>query len=109
MNATLEMHLLPFLSNTSSADPRPIPFFSSYPAVPPNKIEKFAVKQGPERTKRYNAEIRKILPEISPGELYQGAMHQLERYNSTNGAVSFDGTHYSYQARPRCPEQREPR
>ncbi|GJN93792.1 hypothetical protein Rhopal_006850-T1 [Rhodotorula paludigena] len=101
VNATLEMHLLPFLSNTSSANPRPIPFFSSYPAVPPNKIEKFAVKQGPERTKRYNAEIRKVLSEISPGELYQGAMHQLEWYNSTDGAVSFDGTHYSYQREPR--------
>lgn len=58
-------------------------------------------KQGPGPTKKYNAAIRDALEELSPGEAYEGAWRQLEWYNVTDGAVSYDGTHYSYQVRRR--------
>ncbi|GJN93791.1 hypothetical protein Rhopal_006849-T1 [Rhodotorula paludigena] len=94
---TLDVHILPFLHNTSTTFPQPLPFWSSYPAVGPNKPQRFMKKQGPGPTKKYNAAIRNALEELSPGEAYEGAWRQLEWYNVTDGAVSYDGTHYSYQ------------
>ncbi|BGP51411.1 hypothetical protein JCM10450v2_007353 [Rhodotorula kratochvilovae] len=94
---TLDVHLLPFLANASAAEPRPLAFFSGYPAVPSNKPARYAKKQSKANTQRYNDEIRAVLPEISPGEIYEGAWRMLEWYNVTDGALSFDGTHYAYQ------------
>ncbi|GAA5869150.1 hypothetical protein JCM1840_004307 [Sporobolomyces johnsonii] len=94
---TVEVHVKPFLANTSTVVPKPLVFWSGYPAVPANKPPDFMRIQGPEQTKGYNDAMRAILPTLSPGEIHEGAWRQLEWYNATEGGKSYDGTHYSYQ------------
>ncbi|BGP27467.1 hypothetical protein JCM10295v2_006435 [Rhodotorula toruloides] len=96
-NATLAVHISPFIRNTSSLIPRPIPFFSGYPAVPLNKPVQWVDIQGPEITQRYNREMLVALEEISPEGSIDGGWTMLQWYNVTDGAVSYDGTHYDYQ------------
>ncbi|EGU11442.1 Glycoprotein gp2 [Rhodotorula toruloides ATCC 204091] len=96
-NATLAVHISPFIRNTSSLIPRPIPFFSGYPAVPPNKPVQWIGIQGPDVTQRYNREMLAALDEVSPEGSIDGGWTMLQWYNVTDGAVSYDGTHYDYQ------------
>ncbi|GAA6037726.1 hypothetical protein JCM8097_002310 [Rhodosporidiobolus ruineniae] len=97
VNETLSTHILPFSRNTSLSLPRPIPFFSSYPAVPPNKPAQYLQKQGPEVTREYNRAMRAAIDELGTGESVEGEWGWLEWYNSTEGAWSYDGTHYDTQ------------
>ncbi|GAA5933777.1 hypothetical protein JCM3775_000281 [Rhodotorula graminis] len=96
---TLDLHLAPFLAQTSSATatPRPLTFFSGYPAVPANKPPTYLPRQGAASTRQYNADVRELLDNVSPGEPSEGAWTMLEWYNVTDGAHSFDGTHYGFQ------------
>ncbi|GAA5979275.1 hypothetical protein JCM11641_001979 [Rhodosporidiobolus odoratus] len=94
---TLSYHVLPFLANTSSTVPRPIPFFSGYPAVPANKPPEYLGVQGPEPTKRYNEEMEKALAELGEGNSWRGEWSMLEWYNATDGGWSYDGTHFDAQ------------
>ncbi|BGO95332.1 hypothetical protein NBRC10512_004349 [Rhodotorula toruloides] len=96
-NATLAVHISPFIRNTSALIPRPIPFFSGYPAVPPNKPVQWLGIQGPEVTQKYNREMLAALEEVSPEGSIDGGWTMLQWYNVTDGAVSYDGTHYDYQ------------
>lgn len=98
-NATLAVHISPFIRNTSALIPRPIPFFSGYPAVPPNKPVQWLGIQGPEVTQKYNREMLAALEEVSPEGSIDGGWTMLQWYNVTDGAVSYDGTHYDYQVR----------
>jgi hypothetical protein len=64
-----------------------------------NKPERYLVEQGPQSVQRCNAEIGQIIDTLSPGEIIQkdGVLKMIDWYNVTDGAVSFDGTHYAYQ------------
>ncbi|GAA5891594.1 hypothetical protein JCM8208_007333 [Rhodotorula glutinis] len=94
---TLDLHLSPFLEHASSSSPRPLAFFSGYPAVPANKPPTYLPRQGADNTQRYNADVRELLGKVSPGEASDGARTMLDWYGMTDGARSFDGTHYAYQ------------
>ncbi|GAA5939405.1 hypothetical protein JCM10213_008651 [Rhodosporidiobolus nylandii] len=77
---TFSNHILPFLHNTSSSIPPPIPFFSSYPA--------------------YNREMRAALRALSnetDARSWMGEWGILEWSNMTDGAWSYDGTHFDAQ------------
>lgn len=97
LNDTLDYHIRPYLTNTSSLSPRPISLWSAYTAPTSRKPKKFLAKQGPEAVQKFNREIRKVLPEMSPGRVEAGAMRSLEWFGVTDGAASYDGTHHSYQ------------
>ncbi|GAA5839055.1 hypothetical protein JCM9279_002578 [Rhodotorula babjevae] len=97
VSETLDLHVSPFLAAISSSLPRPLAFFSGYPAVPANKPPTYLPRQGAENTQRYNADVRELLGKVSPGEVHDGAWTMLDWYGMTDGALSFDGTHYAYQ------------
>lgn len=107
VNSTIAVHISPFIRNTSSLIPRPIPFFSGDPAVPPNKPVEWMGIQGPEVTKQYNQELLSALEVVSPEASIDGGWTMLQWYNVTDGAVSFDGTHYDYQVRRLTAEEEE--
>lgn len=95
LEPSIDAHILPFLRNVSSNIPQPLKIWSGNPAPAPNKPVAWLETQGPAPTMRYNDEMNGVLAELSPGELSMGAWKQVEWYNTTDGALSYDGTHYS--------------
>ena len=85
---TLDLHLSPFLAHAASSSPRPLAFFSGYPAVPPNKPPTYLPRQGAKNTQQYNADVRELLEKVSPGEASEGAWTMLDWYGVTDGGPS---------------------
>ncbi|GAA6034726.1 hypothetical protein JCM8097_001140 [Rhodosporidiobolus ruineniae] len=96
---TLAYHIEPFTANYSSTTPRPIPFFSAYPAVPPNKTPAWQLppyNQDAAHTQEYNEIMRTELRKAGK-ESWEGGWTVMDWYNSTVGAFSYDGTHFDTQ------------
>jgi hypothetical protein len=85
---SLEMHINPFLTNTSTASPLPLKLWSGYPAPGANKPVKYLIRQGPNATRTYNFAMHDLLEQTSPGELSMGAWRQVDWFNSTDGGES---------------------
>ncbi|KAM0752156.1 hypothetical protein T439DRAFT_379262 [Meredithblackwellia eburnea MCA 4105] len=94
---TIDFHIKPFLQAFSSTVPRPISLWSSYSPPGPLKPKEHIKDQGPDVISNYNSKIRDFLKIASPEPLNEGGMKQLEWFEATNGAFSYDGTHHSYQ------------
>lgn len=56
-------------------------------------------KQGPQNVSRYNDEISQTLSQLQNPRttLPEGRLGFMAAYGLTDGAVSFDGTHYMWQ------------
>ncbi|BGO95641.1 hypothetical protein NBRC10512_004316 [Rhodotorula toruloides] len=89
----------PLLNFASTAFPAPLPLWLGIHAPGPNKPVQFAGEQGPAAVQRYNAAMRRRLDGVQPGDqaLAEGRMGFLDYFGMTDGAKSFDGTHYMYQ------------
>ncbi|GAA5824400.1 hypothetical protein JCM11251_000406 [Rhodosporidiobolus azoricus] len=89
----------PFLSRSATLFPRPIGLWMGIHAPAPGKPERWAEEQGEKNVKRYNGEVKQFLDAVSPGEFVEedGPMKVADWYNVTDGAESYDGSHYSYQ------------
>ncbi|GAA5981480.1 hypothetical protein JCM11641_004777 [Rhodosporidiobolus odoratus] len=89
----------PFLSRSAQIFPKPVGIWMGIHAPAEGKPERWRVEQGEENVKRYNREVGEALEAQSPGEFGEEGvgMKQVEWYNVTEGAESYDGSHYSYQ------------
>lgn len=77
--------------------PRAISLWMGLHAPGLNKAVKYIPTQGREAVKKLNEGVQKELEAIGQGEIIDGATKSMEWFNATDGAESFDGTHYSYQ------------
>lgn len=80
-----------------STVPKPLNLWLGLHAPGLNKAAKYIPTQGREAVSLLNAGVLQELEKMSPGELTDGASKSMEWYSATDGAESFDGTHYSYQ------------
>ncbi|GAA5867346.1 hypothetical protein JCM8547_003315 [Rhodosporidiobolus lusitaniae] len=89
----------PFLHLSSQIFPRPVGVWMGIHAPAPGKPERWREEQGERETKRYNKEVGGLLDALSPGEFVEedGRMKWVDWYGVTDGAESYDGSHYSYQ------------
>ncbi|GAA5898487.1 hypothetical protein JCM6882_007794 [Rhodosporidiobolus microsporus] len=85
-------------STLSHHFPSPLNLFAG-PHIPgTNQPKMFKERQGPHKVRAYREEVPLLLAERSKEkEMYRGAARYVDFYESTDGAVSFDGVHYSYQ------------
>lgn len=81
--------------------PRPMAIWSGIHAPGINKPEMYLEKQGPEPVARYNRRIGEYIDALSPQGFAEpgGFFKQINWFNVTDGAASYDGTHYSFQVR----------
>ncbi|KAM0755398.1 hypothetical protein T439DRAFT_320089 [Meredithblackwellia eburnea MCA 4105] len=103
----LHCHLLPNISisgaikplfiHSHTAYPRPLSLWGEVHAPASNKPQKFAKKQGPEAVTKYNNIMTERIRALHPGSVLEGAVGILSWYGLTDGAKSFDGTHYAFQ------------
>jgi hypothetical protein len=78
--------------------PHPINLWMSLHAPGENKAKKYIEKQGRKVVAALNKGVAEEVERISPeGEIVEGRAKIFPTYNITEGAESFDGTHYSYQ------------
>ncbi|GAA5916366.1 hypothetical protein JCM6882_000865 [Rhodosporidiobolus microsporus] len=89
----------PFLTRSKTLFPRPVGLWTGIHAPAPGKPERWAEEQGEKNVKRYNGEVQQFLEAVAPGEFVEesAAMKVVDWYNVTDGAESYDGSHYSYQ------------
>ncbi|GAA5875154.1 hypothetical protein JCM1840_007267 [Sporobolomyces johnsonii] len=92
-------YIRPFLARALGTFPRPVGLWFATHAPAPGKPERWAEEQGADHVKRYNRDLENLLDVLAPGEIVdeRGAMKVVDWYNVTDGAESYDGTHYSYQ------------
>lgn len=88
----------PLLTHAASAFPRPLLLWLGVSAPGSNKPIEYLQTQGADQVKTYNEAIASVLPTLqdSTESLAEGRMGVMETYGMTNGAKSFDGTHYMY-------------
>ncbi|BGP17301.1 hypothetical protein JCM10213_009095 [Rhodosporidiobolus nylandii] len=89
----------PYLHKARQIFPRPVGLWFGIHAPAPGKPERWVEEQGEKNVKRYNREVGSLLDALAPGEFVEesAAMKMVDWYNSTDGAESYDGSHYSYQ------------
>lgn len=104
----LHCHLLPFIprfgifkplfAHAANAFPRPLLLWIGVNAPGLNKPPQYLKEQGSDQVLRYNRIIRNELADMQdPSEsVAEGKMAILETYGMTDGAKSFDGTHYMW-------------
>lgn len=92
-------HIQPFLRTAAASSPRPFALWVLNPAPGHNKPARYEHGQGVVATQRYNREMKALIDRVNgpQKDVAQGAWAAVDFYNSTDGASSFDGTHYSYQ------------
>ncbi|GAA5993638.1 hypothetical protein JCM10908_000655 [Rhodotorula pacifica] len=78
--------------------PRPVKIFLGPHRPGVNQQPQFIPAQGPQRLAPYKEEVVKILANVSESTLPQeGSWRYLDTWRMTEGAASYDGSHYSYQ------------
>lgn len=79
--------------------PRAINLWMGLHAPGENKNVKYRATQGRDSVKRLNEGMSEEVDALAAGEeeMVRGALRSFDWYNATEGAESFDGTHYSYQ------------
>lgn len=82
-----------------SSFPRPINLWGSVHAPGSNKPPAWLVSQGAGSVQDYNAQMKAGIDEVRTGRIVDGVTGWLDFYGMTDGAKSFDGTHYMYQVR----------
>lgn len=89
----------PMLELFRNAYPRPIGLWAGIHAPGSNKPERYMEGQGPMAVKNFNAKLQESITGMSPQNIIEpgGGIKLLDWYNMTDGATSYDGTHYSYQ------------
>ncbi|KAM0790413.1 hypothetical protein ACM66B_003294 [Microbotryomycetes sp. NB124-2] len=91
--------LKPLLAYARTAFPRPLSLWLGIHAPGANKPPQFLDKQGHDPVLRYNFAVEQTLDDIQPLKepLHDGRTGVLDFFGMTDGAESFDGTHYMYQ------------
>ncbi|KAI5478752.1 hypothetical protein MNV49_004677 [Pseudohyphozyma bogoriensis] len=89
--------LKPYLALSQPLFPRPISIWSLLHSPGNRKPEQYAKSQGADASIGYNRIISRMIKIFSPGEAVEGAMQSVDWFNVTEGADSYDGTHYAYQ------------
>ncbi|KAM0752701.1 hypothetical protein T439DRAFT_286525 [Meredithblackwellia eburnea MCA 4105] len=89
----------PLLQYASRTFPRPITLWGGVHAPGNNKPEQYVASQGRTPVERYNEKMEKLISELGPrgGGIMEGAMGFISWFGLTDGAKSYDGTHYAYQ------------
>ncbi|KAL8279987.1 hypothetical protein RQP46_007568 [Phenoliferia psychrophenolica] len=89
--------LKPLHVYSQSVFPRPLSLWMGVHAPGSNKPAQYLPQQGVEAVKNYNAEMAARVEAMQPGRIVDGAMGVVDVYGMTDGARSFDGTHFMYQ------------
>lgn len=89
----------PFLTWAANAYPQPLLLWLGIHAPAINKPERFRTTQFPPQVRNYNSRIRKALSDLQPANPppAAGAFSIMEFYGMTDGAASFDGSHFMWQ------------
>ncbi|KAK4698382.1 serine/threonine-protein kinase/endoribonuclease IRE1, partial [Phenoliferia sp. Uapishka_3] len=90
--------VMPLLAFAQTAYPRPLSLWMTLHAPGGNKPEQWLPSQGSGKVKGYNTQMETAIKALRPGEtMIEGAVGYLDWYGLTDGASSFDGTHYMWQ------------
>ncbi|GAA5825057.1 hypothetical protein JCM11251_006079 [Rhodosporidiobolus azoricus] len=85
-------------STLSHHFPSPLNLFAGPHTPGANQPKMFRERQGPHKVRAYREQVQLLLAERSKErELARGGARYVDFYESTDGATSFDGVHYSYQ------------
>lgn len=86
------------LAYARTAFPKPVLLWHHIHAPGPNKPVQYLAEQGREPVKVYNAAMEKEIARLVRPE---APMAIFDTFGLTDGAYTFDGTHYAYQANVR--------
>ncbi|GAA5972117.1 hypothetical protein JCM11641_002504 [Rhodosporidiobolus odoratus] len=85
-------------STLSHVYPTPLNLFLGPHKPGSNQPKMFWHRQGPKKVKAFKNEVPMLLGERSwEREMYRGGARYIDYYEMSDGAVSYDGVHYSYQ------------
>ncbi|GAA6015763.1 hypothetical protein JCM10207_008788 [Rhodosporidiobolus poonsookiae] len=85
-------------STLSSRFPTPLNLFAGPHAPPHNQKTAYRERQGPARVKAFYERLTADAKQRSvEGEFFRGGARVVDYYAATDGAVSYDGGHFSYQ------------